>query len=195
VYVDVRDGYSIIKPVKQQPSVNSYVSYLQNDGNHVRFSIPNPRSKIQYVGILGIDLNIRNLFMTDEEYEISRELLSKSYVLRCGSYWQAFDVEVLKLNSGAERSAVIQMTDCKPTRNAKDSIIADMYSCEMFSKMTNRPSFVVLNREWENGLTDFDGFDVYNNARKNGVHFFFVDYSCVGWSKKVVDTITELLPH
>jgi hypothetical protein len=39
-YVDVRDGYCIIKPAKHQPSVNTYVSYLQNDGDHVRFSIP-----------------------------------------------------------------------------------------------------------------------------------------------------------
>jgi len=194
VYVDVRDGYSIIKPVKHQPSVNSYVSYLQNDGEHVRFSIPKPHSKIQYVGILGIDLNIKNLFVTYGEYEISKELLSMGHVLKCGSYRQAFDIEVLELNGGAERKAVIQLKNCKPTRNARDYVIADVYSCELFSKMKDQPSFMVLNREWGNVLTNFDGFDVYNNASKNGVHFFFVDYSCVDWSKKVVDAITKLLP-
>lgn len=194
VYVDVRDGYSIIKPVDHQPSVNSCISYLQNDGDRVRFSIPMPHSKIRYVGILGIDLNTRNLFITDGEYKIARELLSRGYALRCGSYWQAFDVEVLKLDGKVERSAVIQITDCKPIRNARDCVIADVYSCEMFSKMTNRQSFVVLNQEWRNVLTDFDGFDVYNNARENCVHFFFVDYSHIGWSKKVVDAIAELLP-
>jgi hypothetical protein len=132
--------------------------------------------------------------MTKGEYEISKELLSKGYVLQCGSYHQAFDIEVLKFNGGVERRAVIQIKDCKPIRNAKDFVIADVYSCELFSKMTNYPSFLVLNREWKIVLTDFDGFDVYNNARKNGVHFFFVDYSCAGWSKKVVDAITRLLP-
>ena len=194
VYVDVRDGCCIIKPTKHQPSVNTYVSYLQNDGDHIRFSIPRPHSKIQYVGILGIDLNIKNLFITDGEYEVSKELLSKGYVLQCGSYHQAFDIEVLKFNGRVERKAVIQIKSCKPIRNAKDFVIADVYSCELFSRMTSYPSFLVLNREWKNVLTDFDGFDVYNNARKNGVHFFFVDYSCVGWSKKVVDAITEFLP-
>lgn len=194
VYVDVRDSHCIIKPTKHQSSVNSYVSYLQNDGDHVRFSIPKPHSKIQYVGILGINLNIKNLFITDGEYEISKELLSKGYILRCGSYWQAFDIEVLGFNDGVERRAVIQIKDCKTTRNAKDYVIADVYSCELFSRTTNKPSFVVLNREWRDVLTDFDGFNVYNNARNNGIHFFFADYSCPGWSKKVVDEITKLLP-
>lgn len=119
--------------------------------------------------------------------------MSRGYALRCGSYWQAFDVEVLKLDGKVERSAVIQITDCKPIRNARDCVIADVYSCEMFSKMTNRPSFVVLNQEWRNVLSDFDGFDVYNNARESCVHFLFVDYSRVGWSKKVVDAIAEIL--
>lgn len=192
--MDVRDGYCIIKPTKHQPSVNSYVSRLQNDGNHIRFSVPRAHIKIQYVGILGINLNIENLFITNGEYEISKELLSRAHVLQCGSYRQAFDIEVLEFNGRVVRRAVLQIKDCKPTRNARDYVIADVYSCELFSRTTNQPSFVVLNQEWRDVLTDFDGFNVYNNSGKNGIRFFFVDYSCVGWSKKVVDVITKLLP-
>lgn len=193
-YVDVRNGYCIIKPVAHEPSVNSHVSYLQNDGDRVRFSIPKPDGKVEHVGILGVNLNLRNLFITDEEYEISRELLSRGYILRCGSYRQAFDVEILELNGGVVRSAVVQIMNCKPTRNSKDHAIADAYSCELFSRTTNCLGIVVLNQEWGNVLADFDGFDVCSSARRNGVHFFFVDFSRIGWSKEVVETIARLLP-
>lgn len=193
-YVDVRNGYCIIKPVTHQPSVNSHMSYLQNDGDRIRFSIPDPESKIEYVGVLGVGLNLKKLFITNEEYEISKELLYRGYILRCGSYWKAFDIEILEFCDGAVKNAVIQILNCKPTRNSKDYAIADVYSCELFSRTTNHPGIVLLNPEWENVLSRFSGFDVCNNARKSGVHIFFADFSRTCWSKEVVDSLAALLP-